>query len=325
MNTPTTIKGFSTSAPEFPEIIGLPLFPLTKTIVNALKERYAILGLQYPNSSAYLSDPEEGFACYGGQLSNIDGAIEDLCSYYFNPYLPWNENVSYGRNHWTWEDLAQKAAALLDIPETKQVKRSSTWNGGTLSTWPVHRAGMISLLTKIDISYTTEWSFSFKTGTFQSTRMEGDADDFTSFMNAYEKAVSLATEKTGETLHQVYDFYGSSYYSFYNEYSVWFELAKKYEFLPAAGFEHLLNGHLVFYGTATPWYDDIFYAFGSPFIEGDNAIPLPQNSGIIFQKTFPHSPLDITHDGYQGWKIDNGRLIGDYKDIFQYGMTWEES
>ncbi len=333
MNIPSAIKGFSTPAPEFPYIEGLPLYPLTHALVNALKERFAIIGLTYPanNERPYgglneiMYDPQEGMGFSVSTLQSIDRLIGELSWYYFNQYLPYNYNVSYSQNRWTFQSLYEKAMELLDMPSEGSSVDSEGHprTGSTYGNWGAIRAVMISLMTHIDISYIDGYHINL--GTFQLTTMEGEGDDFSSSENSYNEAVENAKQKV-QNVNRVFDFYHMWWHSFYEEYQTDIDMMTKFEFIPNSEFGHLLQGKLVYHGNATPWYNTYgFYNFGAPIVEGYNAIKVPSGSGVILSNTFPRPPQSFIQQDYQGWHIEDGHLVGDYSDYFQYGMEWGDS
>jgi hypothetical protein len=67
-----------------------------------------------------------------------------------------------------------------------------------------------------------------------------------------------------------------------------------------------------------------FYAYGSPFLLGVNILQVTMDNGVFYQKTFPTPPLHIP--GANGWQTNTrqGHVFGEYSNIFQYGMTWDE-
>lgn len=148
MNTPRQIRGFTTYAPDYPNIVGLHYTQFARALCNAIKERAEAVNM---NLGAYVDcDFEQGtYKDYHFRV-DVDTTITDLCKRYTNQY-----SAEYG-SFWTFDTLLAKAADVLGLQSGEEIaaNRGGGIRGGfSTAAWGIQRATMLSLLTHYDVSY----------------------------------------------------------------------------------------------------------------------------------------------------------------------------
>ena len=330
MNTPTSIKGFNVPAPSFPYIEGLPLYPFANALWNALEERATLVGetptwgsKPYPATGRGFCPVESHVHDHYLILQRFDGQLASVCDEYTNQF----ETISASqRTTWTFNALLAKTQELLGISSAEVFpSMSSNSNGRSIAAWGIQRAVMVSLLTTIRMG---------DHGSYSITHMVGSSDDFQGEdapYLAYQDAISKATQKTYNNRSYIGGLERGA-----GDHVIWTEsgsLSPKYSadvtemtqmaFTPLHQNNLILNGDFTLYLRVNGYGE--FYAYGSPFLLGDNILSVTMENGIFYQKTFPTQPLRIP--GANGWQTNTrqGHLFGEYSKVFQYGMTWNES
>lgn len=324
MNIPASITGFTTAAPDFPEIVGLPLYPFAEAMFAAFLERYTIRLTGLPNWSYYpFPATGRGFCSNASHthehfliLQAFDDELSALCTYYFNQYTL---NQPYP-NDWTFDTLLAKALELLGLSSDDGISKLSSSNYGIpLAAWAVQRAVMLSLLKCL-----SQRSVEF--GRAHGKYMAGWTSDTpprpTSGEAAYNQAAQRSTEQT--YIQSSYVLYHNTIeLSRSNEYwNADIEQQTQIAFVPREGYEWILSCPAVQHITVRP--ADTFYDFGTGFTEGLNVTPVSfDENGVFFRQSFPYPPPSYGNSAY-GFSAQ-GQLYFDVSSHFQYNMTWDES
>lgn len=331
MNVPATIKGFTAVAPDFPQIVGLPLYPFANALFSALTERASIAGRSFSLSYPY---PATGRGFCNVQehklehfliLEDFDSRLNSICQYYVNQYALDNQRSTPQK--WTFSDLLSKALELLGMTENEGIDRLGSGNyGRTIAYWGIQRAVMVSLLVLI-------YSESSRYGKYVIKRKHADTgwNSRLGFSDSYSKAVAGASEQQREqtTIGSIpftdYANFTYSENSHGGPYMCSMSNVLEAKFVPSSNFEFLLgcpcrlyvNVHYSTTGASTY----IFDSFGTGFVEGINNIPISLGSdGVFFSNSYPKYPSGYEEAKY-GWE-GNGALIFDMSGGMQYGMTW---
>lgn len=333
MNVPLSIKGFSAVAPDFPEIVGLPLYPFAEALFSSLKERAECVGRTFSTSYPY---PAEGRGFCNVQehklehflvLEDFDDGLDSICRYYVNQYEPMNQNEIV---KWTFSALLSKALELLGMSASDGVPRlSSDCYGRTIAYWGIQRAVMVSLL---QVVYSTE----SRLGRYQIKRKHADTGNYSNsgYQDSYAKAINNANEQqsTETTIGALRfaDYANFMYSSSSASGSYYCNMSNVLEakFVPASNMGFLLECpatmHVMITYNTTGASTYIFDTFGNDFVEGINNIPVTfDENGCFFSNSYPKYPSGYEQAKY-GWQ-GNGGLVFDLSGKFQYGMSWGES
>lgn len=338
MNTPTSIKGFNVPAPSFPYIEGLPLYPFANALWNALEERAALArrtltwgSNPYPATGRGFCPVESHIHDHYLILRSFDTNLASVCGYYINQYQPISSNKE---TYWTFSALLEKATELLDISGDESFPSLyDSPNGRTLAPWAIQRAVMVSLLTTIGIN-----TF----GNYRITYMQGDSEKYPypeQIYQAYQNAVANAVEYDEASASTNYlgggilrDYLINTRSGTQIETRVHEVTRMKFQLkndIAASWIPLIPQGIFTLYLRVNQY--STFYAYGSPFSLGENVLPVSLTqeentaSYIFYEKSFPTQPL--YYDSANGWQTDTrqGQLIGNFANVFQYNMTWNES
>ena len=324
MNSPLSIKGFSAVAPDFPEIVGLPLYPFAEALFKALEERSDIVGRRVSTSYPY---PAEGRGFCSVQehklehfliLEDLDDNLNSICDEFINQYdMP---------NYWNFDSLLSKAVELLGLPDECKVEKLSSGNyGRTIALWAVERAVMLSLL-----SY---YEAKSRNGRFKVTYMIGGAGNEATAQAAYMSAVRDLTEKTSTYTSlgnspPICDEYIASKSSSGNYYSGTLRELKKMEWIGSNdALSDLRHEFILYMGTRG---NGVYSAYGSPFeTEGQNIVRGTMENGLFYEKQIIPTPFPLDAYVTCGWRVgSSGMRTALYlkpDDYFQYGMSWGDS
>ena len=326
MNMPSAIKGFATSAPSFPNIDGLPLYPFGEALFNALTERFALFNRTISTGSDPYPATGRGFCPVQTHthehfliLDDFDDALSSISSWYVNQYTI----TQHSYETWSFSTLLAKAQELMNISNGEAFpKLSNSSYGRTLAPWAVQRAVMVSLLTHANI-------INRQYGQIRVTYKQGSSENQPSYASAYSEAIANATEyqtllnELGNSPPVEDQWLGGKDGSLNPKYSGLISELTKLEYIPKNGYENLLNATFQLQLTTRVYSN--FESFGSPFVLGDNLFPVTMQNGCFYTKEF-YTDTPASFPNSCGWRVDRGGyLFGDYSDYFQYGMTWDES
>ena len=151
MNAPTSIRGFTTYAPAYPDIKGLHFTQFARALSNAFQERAYPMG----GVSTYF-DPDIVQGARGTEggpqyfIYRFDESLNALCKSYANQY---SVDVQNNWTFWSFDTLLAKAAEVLGLQSGEEIANTmrNHKRGFSTAAWGVQRATMLSLLTHFPI------------------------------------------------------------------------------------------------------------------------------------------------------------------------------
>ena len=337
MNTPRQIRGFTTYAPDYPNIVGLHYTQFARALCAAIKERAEAIGM---NLGAYIDcDFEQGtYKDYHFRV-DVDETITDLCKSYTNQYSAGMQDT------WTFDPLLAKAAEVLGLQSGEEIagNRGGGIRGGySTAAWGVQRATMLSLLTHFPVHHFNNRGGRYCHFYTYSRYGRVDIENLTPQRENVEDALATSSVEL-DTEHYGY---GASLYRFRNRVS-WqsmslggwdrycdVEKTEQVYLVPGEGMSALLDCDALM----TIYIDDedianhrYFNDMGDNYVVGMNLINTHIDSNGVFWNTggtsypsiYPNEqigyfPIIV---GYSGNDYYNG-IIALFGNKFNYQLVW---
>lgn len=340
MNYPTSIRGFTTYAPAYPDIKGLHFTQFARALCAAFQERaYPVGGV----STYFDPDIVQGTEGTKGGPSRFiyrfDESLNALCKVYANQY-----SVGMQEN-WTFDTLLAKAAEVLGLQNGEEIanRMRNFSRGFSTAAWGVQRATMLSLLTHFRIDRLNNGSG--RHCHFYTYKRFGRV----AIQNIYPQRENIedAIDASSVELESEYYSYGASLYRFENR-VIWqsmdlggtdrycdIERTEQAYLVPNEYMSLLLDcdafmiTHFEGDEANRSYYDDM----GENYTEGLNLINTHIDSnGVFWNAGAPSYPAQYQYPqqtiGYMGIMVGYGSnsyytgIVAIFGNKFNYQLVW---